>query len=168
MNKPNRIFIVGHSGAGKGVLAQAVAKDLGWKYVDTDFSLEPSIGRPMAEILGNDGTSQISNCFQEIIANQTQQENIVVTTDDSIVLNEKVRDILLKEFTVYLEVSLSVQMDRISHNRPLLSTPNFEEFLNTLRTERDTLYKQVASFSLSSDDGDIEGHAKQVVDAFKK
>lgn len=31
MSNIKRIFIIGHSGAGKGVLAQAVAKSLGWK-----------------------------------------------------------------------------------------------------------------------------------------
>lgn len=45
MTKPKRIFIIGHSGASKWVLAEAVAKKLGWKYVNADFSLAPSIGR---------------------------------------------------------------------------------------------------------------------------
>lgn len=30
MSNIKRIFIIGHSGAGKGVLAQEVAKKLGW------------------------------------------------------------------------------------------------------------------------------------------
>lgn len=33
MSNIKRIFIIGHSGAGKGVLAQAVAKSLGWKFI---------------------------------------------------------------------------------------------------------------------------------------
>lgn len=37
--KPKRIFIVGHLGAGKGVLAQALAEKLDWKYTDADFAL---------------------------------------------------------------------------------------------------------------------------------
>ena len=32
MSSIKRIFIIGHSGAGKDVLAQAVAKKLGWKF----------------------------------------------------------------------------------------------------------------------------------------
>lgn len=52
MNQPKRIFIIGHSGAGKGVLAQGVAEKLGWKFIDADFSLVPSIGRTINDILG--------------------------------------------------------------------------------------------------------------------
>jgi shikimate kinase len=50
MSKHKRIFIVGHSGAGKGVLAQALSKKLGWQFLDADFSLEkhvPSILKAM-------------------------------------------------------------------------------------------------------------------------
>jgi len=49
--KHKRIFLIGHSGAGKGVLAEGVAKKLGWKYVNADYALASSIGRSTTEIL---------------------------------------------------------------------------------------------------------------------
>jgi ATP-dependent protease Clp ATPase subunit len=77
MSSIKRIFIIGHSGAGKGVLAQAVAKKLGWKFINADvLGCAAHIGR--------------------------------------------------------------------------------------------TVYEQVASFSLSSDDGDIEAHASSIVKAMTK
>lgn len=168
MSKANRIFIVGHSGAGKGVLAQAIAEELGWQYIDADFALEPSIGRPLSDILSKEGTKPFYKCLADILANQTSKQNIVVTTDDGIVCDEKCRDILSGEFTVYLSVSPSVQLDRISHNRPLLPTENYKDFLGTLRDERDSHYEQIASFSLSSDNGDIPEHTKQVIESYNK
>jgi len=95
MNKHNRIFIVGHSGAGKGVLAKALAKQLGWQFIDADFGLAPSVGRPMSEIIGNQGEETFHHCLSEILSHQQSKENIVVTTDDSIVCNEKNRQLLL-------------------------------------------------------------------------
>ncbi len=50
MSQHKRIFIIGHSGAGKGVLAQALAEKLGWQFLDADFSLAPSIGRSMTDL----------------------------------------------------------------------------------------------------------------------
>ena len=168
MSKHKRIFIVGHSGAGKGVLAQALAKELGWQYIDADFSLAPSIGRTTVEIVGSQGEDAFHHCLSEILSHQQRQENIVVTTDDSIVCHEKNRKLLASEFTVYLKVSLSVQLERISHNRPLLPNPDYKSFLNKLRHERDDLYDQVASFSISSNDGDIEGHVASIIKALGK
>jgi shikimate kinase len=161
-----RIFIVGHSGAGKGVLAQAIAKKLGWKYVDADFSLAPSIGRPLKEILSEQGEKAFHKMQTEILSNLASQENIVVTTDDSIICDDKNRDLLSAEFTVYLQVSPEVQLERISYNRPLAKIKDYGAFLNTLRSERDAFYEQVACFSLSSDNGDIDAHVNSVVKAF--
>jgi len=61
-----------------------------------------------------------------------------------------------------------VQLERISHNRPLLPLDDFKAFLNQLRDERDALYDQVASFSLSSDNGEIQEHVQSVVKAFEE
>ncbi len=34
MNQPKRIFIVGHTGARKSSLSEALAEKLGWQYID--------------------------------------------------------------------------------------------------------------------------------------
>ena len=168
MAKPKRIFIVGHSGAGKGVLAEALAKKLGWKYIDADFGLAPTIGRSVAEILGNQGEKSFNQCLTDILSAQMKQENIVVTTDDSIVCDEKNRALLSSEFTVNLKVGIKVQLERISVNRPLLPTSDYQAFLNKLRQERDAFYNEVSSFSLSSDNGAIEEHVASVIKALEK
>ncbi len=165
MSKYKRIFIVGHSGAGKGVLAQGVAKMLGWKYIDADFALAPTIGRPMNEILGNEGVDKFLESLHSILDQQINQENIVVTTDDAIIESVKNQDLLSKEFTVHLKVSTSVQMERISNNRPLLQQPDYKKFLDDLHQKRDALYEKVASLTVNSDDNDLDRHIKIVADA---
>lgn len=167
MSQPKRIFIVGHSGAGKGVLAQALAKKLNWKFIDADFSLATTIGRDTKEILTSAGENAFFQCLSQVLSHQIEQENIVVTTDDSIVCLERNRQILSSEFVVYLEVNPNIQLERISHNRPLLPVKNYKEFLSQLRQERDELYKQVASFSISSDNGDIEEHVINILSFIK-
>lgn len=167
-NQSNRIFIIGHSGAGKGVLAEAVAKKLGWKYINADFSIAPSIGQKASETLGEQGDLAFQHCLSQILEYQTKQENIVVSTDDSVVCSAQTRKILEKEFSVYLQVSIDVQLDRISHNRPLLPCKDYKAFIQKLHDERDALYEQCAAFSISSDSGEIDSHAQQIIEAFRK
>lgn len=167
MKQYKRIFIIGHSGAGKGVLAKGVAEKLGWKFIDADFSLAPSIGRDTKEILGSAGTEIFEKCLSEILSHQLTQENIVVTTDDSIVCSEKNRKLLVEEFTVYLKVSTEVQIERIGHNRPLLPVADYKKFLDKMHKERDALYEQSARFMLNSDDNDLDGHILSVINAFE-
>lgn len=168
MSHYKRVFIIGHSGAGKGVLAKALAEKLGWKFIDTDFSLAPSIGRPLADILGNQGEEAFQHCLSDILSYQQRQENIVVTTDDSIVCSDKNRELLTSEFTVYLKVSIDVQLERIAHNRPLLPLADYKTFLNTLRHERDALYEQTAKYSISSDNGAIDEHVLSIIKAMEQ
>ena len=165
MSQPKRIFIIGHSGAGKGVLAKALAEKLGWKFIDADFSLAPSIGRSLTEIIGDKGKDAFHQRLTDILSYQTSLENIVVTTDDSIVCDDKARKLLSSEFTVYLKVSIDVQLERMAHNRPLLPSADYKAFLNKLRHERDALYDEVARFSLSSDDGAIDEHVSSIINA---
>lgn len=168
MSKYKRIFIIGHSGAGKGVLAKGVAKELGWKYLDADFSLAPSTGRSLTDLLGEQGEQKFIQSLTDILAYQCEQENIVGTTDDSIIDSAKSQELLTKEFTVHLKVSTPVQIERIGHNRPLLKQPNFKEFLDEMHKKRDTLYEKVATLTVNSDDNDLDKHIKLVVEAVKK
>ena len=91
----------------------------------------------------------------------------MVTTDDSIVCDKKCRELLSSEFTVYLKVSPSVQLERIAHNRPLLPIEDYQIFLGKLRDERDDLYQQVSSFSISSDNGAIDEHVDNIINAMQ-
>lgn len=165
----NRIFIVGHSGAGKGVLAEAVAKKLGWQFTNADIlGCTTHIGRRTSEVLGDSGEKHFFSCLHDILSRQMSQENIVVTTDESIVCDAKNRNLLKSAFTVYLEVSASVQMQRgrAGSRAPLLSVDDFAAFLEALHVERDELYKEASNFSISSDDGDIDKHVEEVCKAF--
>lgn len=166
MSLNKRIFIVGHSGAGKGVLAEAIAKELGWRFSNADvFGCAGHIGRTLTEVIGAEGEKAFNHSLTEILSHQISKDNIVVTTDENIVCDEKARELLKPEFTVYLKVSPSVQVGRLSDYRPLLPVENFESFLSKLHDERDSLYEEVASFSLSSDSGDIDEHVKSVINA---
>ncbi|MCS5711547.1 shikimate kinase [Candidatus Berkiella aquae] len=163
-----RIFIVGHSGAGKAILAHTLAKKLNWQFIDADFSLTPTIGRSLSEVLSVDGEKSFQHCLSAILIHQISKENVVITTDDSIILNAENRQKLSEQFTVYADVSVSVQFNRISQNRPLLPVDDYQAFLEKLHKERDSLYEEVASLEILTDDGDLDGHVSRIIEAIEK
>jgi len=55
MREPKRIFIVGHTGAGKSLRGEALAEKLGWQFIDANPGLERYVGRNLDEILGKQG-----------------------------------------------------------------------------------------------------------------
>jgi shikimate kinase len=166
MKQAQRIFIVGHNGAGKGLLAKTVAQSLGWQFVDADLGLESRIGRQVHEILGEQGQIAFYDCQFDILTLLCTQERIVVTTDSSVVCAEKNRQLLKKEMTVWLDVSTPIQIERTLRNAAnLLPIPSLENFFDQLHEERDSLYNEVAKLTIQGDDGKLEDHTNYIIKA---
>lgn len=164
MKQAQRIFIVGHHGAGKGLLAKTVAQSLGWQFVDADLGLESHIGRHVYEILGEQGQIAFYDCQFDILTSLCAQEYIVVTTDSSVVCAEKNRQLLRNEMTVWLDVSTPIQIERTLRNAAnLLPIPSLENFFDQLHEERDSLYNEVAKLPVHGDDGKLEDHTNYIV-----
>lgn len=166
MSELKRIFIVGDSGAGKGVLAEAVAKKLGWKFINADiFGCTAHLGRRLSEVVGEEGEQKMNDTLTQILENQNNMENIVVTTDENVVHTERAREILKDNYTVFLTASTNILVDRLSNYRPLLPVDDFGALLDNLKSERHNLFNEVASYSLSSDDGEVDVHVEAVINA---
>jgi len=151
MSGVKRIFIVGHMGAGKALLAEALAKKLGWQFIDANPSLERYIGRNLNEILGQHGEEAFHHCEAEIIARYKGQEHVVVVLEEAVVATQENRELLSSEFVVYLKVSVPVQIERMKGGRiPLLPIADLKTFLDQQHLERDSLYEEVASLTLES------------------
>lgn len=121
MNQQKRIFIIGLPGAGKGLFAKLLAEKLDWQFLDADLGIEYHFGRTLDEILGKKGQEDFHQSQLNVLIALQSKEHIVIATDASIVCSQKIRQLLSSEFVVFLQVSTSVQLVRISRNpAPLL------------------------------------------------
>ncbi len=151
MSKPNRIFVVGHMGAGKFLLAEALAKKLGWQLIDANPSLERYVGRSLNEILGNQGEEAFHRCEAEIISHYIGKDNVVVLLEEAVITTEQNRKLLSSEYVVYLKVSTPTQIERMKGGRiPLLPIADEKAFLDKLHHERDSLYEEVATITVET------------------
>lgn len=149
MTKAKRIFIVGHMGAGKSMLAEALAKKLDWQYIDANPGLERYIGRNLNEILGKQGEEAFHQCEAEIISHYIGKEHVVIVLEEAVIATDKNRKLLSSEFVVYLKVSTPVQIERWSKGRtPLLPIADHKAFLDKQHLERDSLFEEVATLTL--------------------
>jgi shikimate kinase len=151
MTTPKRIFIVGHIGAGKALLSEALAKKLGWQFIDANPSLERYIGRSLNDILGKQGEEAFHRCEAEIISHYIGKEHVVVLLEEAVIASEQNRKLLSSEFVVYLKVSTSTQIERMKGGRtPLLPITDLKAFLDKQHLERDSLFEEVATLTVDS------------------
>lgn len=164
MSHCKHVFIVGHPGAGKALVAKMLAEKLGWQFIDADFGLEFRVGRTLTDIMGNEGEKSFQECASEILTFCLNKENIVVTTDVSIACNEKNRKLLSSEFVVYLKVSTQVQLDRTTPRNPVpLLNTSIKDFLDKLHQERDIAFDEISSLSIDTDDNALEEHVSKIL-----
>ena len=164
MEKINRIFIVGEAGAGKGVLAQAIAKKLGWKFINADiFSCTTLLGRTLSDVIGKEGERRLNQTLVEVLKQNITEEKCVVTTDEYIVADEQARVLLQGEFTVYATASSSVLVERLSGYRPLLPVDNYASWVDAQKKKREQYFRDIAKLTLNTDDGEIDKHVEFVL-----
>ncbi len=151
MNKPKRIFIVGHMGAGKFIFTEALAKKLEWKIVDANPSIERYIGRQTRDILGEQGEAAFNRSQADIISHCIEKENVVVLLEECVVSSEECRKLLSSEFVVYLKVSIPTQLSRMENGRvSSLPVDDMNSFLEKQHSERDAFFEEIATLIVES------------------
>ena len=78
----NGIFLVGFMGAGKTSVGHALAKTLGWRFVDLDERIVLRAGRSVAEIFAQEGETkfrEMEHAELRRLLDEFQSENTVVS-----------------------------------------------------------------------------------------
>lgn len=147
----HRIFVVGHTGAGKFVFVEALAKKLGWEIVDANPSIERYIGRHTRDILGEQGEAAFNRSQADIISYAMRRDKVIVLLEECVVSSDACRALLADECVVYLKVSIDTQLGRMKHGRvSSLPISDMKSFLEKQHAERDALYEEVATIVIES------------------
>lgn len=163
MNAYKRIFLIGHPGAGKALVAKNLAEKLGWRFIDADLGLEVRVGATIHDILGK-GEQDFHQCQHQILAEICKKDNVVVTTDASVACSEKICELLAGECSVYLKVSVPIQLERTSPQAEfLLSKSDRKHFFEKLHQERDALYQKISTMQVDSDNSALEDHVSSIM-----
>ena len=151
---PERIVLVGPMGAGKSTIGRLLAKELGYRFLDSDKVIEERCGANIPWIFDVEGEEGFRRRETLILRELAQEKQVVIATGGGAVMREENRDCLSQEsFVVYLKTSLEQQYDRTrrDRNRPLLQKPNPRAILEALFTERDPLYQRLADLTMYTD-----------------
>jgi 3-dehydroquinate synthase len=123
---PNRIYLIGLSGAGKSTAGRLAAARLSWDFADSDAEIERKSGRPVSDIFRDDGEAEFRRLELEALNALTARDSIVIATGGGAVTIPEARDLMGQGFVVWLSVSPEEAARRISEDpdssdRPLLA-----------------------------------------------
>ncbi len=141
-------------GSGKSTVGKALARRIGYRFIDADRELEERCGVDIPTIFEYEGESGFRDREERLIEELTQLEKIVLATGGGAVLRPQNRKYLSERGTVVLlAVEVAEQLRRVSGDtrRPLLNTPDPAARLRALMTEREPIYKSVADIEIKTD-----------------
>lgn len=159
------LVLVGMMASGKTTTGEAVARRLGWDFLDSDRQVEQRAGRSVEEIWKVDGEAGFRELEAEALAEavaSTAQRPAVIAAAGGVVLDPRNRD-LLKEHppVVWLRARPDTLAGRAGTGagRPLLAGDPASVLLR-LDAERRPFYEEVAGMVVDVD----ELRPDQVVD----
>jgi len=146
------VYLVGLMGAGKTTVGKALAKRLGYRFVDSDHEVELRTGVSLATIFEIEGEDGFRRREAQLITELAGLKRHVVATGGGSVLRPENRLALRSSGTVvYLDVPLNTLHERTRHDRkrPLLQVSDPRQKLRELLAQRDPLYREVADVTIS-------------------
>jgi shikimate kinase len=159
------IYLVGLMGAGKTTVGRQLAKRLNRRFFDSDHEIESRTGVRVPVIFEIEGESGFRKRESQMLAELSQEANLVVATGGGVVLaDENRRRLRDTGFVVYLCAPPAVlyERTRFDRNRPLLQVEDPLAKLTELFQQRDPLYREVAHIVVEGKDGGAAALVQQI------
>lgn len=155
-------------GSGKSTVGVLLAKSLGYSFIDTDLIISRIAGKPLQEILDNDGLQSFLELEGKVGA-ELECDSTVVATGGSMVLMDSAMENLSKNATViYIDVPLDEIKRRVTNIKTRGIAFKKGETLDDVFLVRTPFYKKYADLTVNfADDGGIESTVDAIVEKLK-
>ena len=163
----HRVFLVGPMGAGKTTIGKFLAQHLKLRFADTDTEIEVRTGADIPWIFDVEGEEGFRAREQQVVAEMTEWDDVVLATGGGVVLRPENRSALAgRGFVIYLYATVEEQVRRTRRDRrrPLLQKGDPEKILRELMVERDPLYREIADHIIETDACSPRMVAQRLVD----
>ena len=138
------IFLIGMMGSGKTTVGQILAKQLDYRFFDTDVLIERVAGKTINEIFATDGEDFFRDLESKILEELSPCTRSAIATGGGIVLRQQNWSHLKQGLIVWLDVPVEVLVSRLTEDktRPLLKTDDLTLKLTKLLEERHSRYAE--------------------------
>ena len=159
------IILMGPPGAGKSTVGKYLARETGFKLIDTDRLIEEEESRSISEIFLTDGEVGFRAIEKRVVLKVLKEEDCIIALGGGSVLDPEIQSILkpMNE-VIFLDVSISNAAPRIGFNkeRPLLMGNPRQQWLQLMEKRRG-IYEQLAKRTISTDNRKALDVAHEIV-----
>lgn len=160
------IILVGPMGAGKSTLGRFLSHELQMPFYDSDKEIVDKTGADIPWIFDMEGEEGFRRREEAVLDELSGKSSVVVATGGGAITRAVNRQRMHDRGIVfYLWTPVHVQYERTKHdkNRPLLQQENPKAILERLMTERHPLYEETAHHIISTESGNLQQVADEVL-----
>lgn len=142
--KAINIYLIGMMGSGKTTVGELLAKELKYRFLDTDAVITAVAQKSINQIFAEDGEREFRQLESDVLRQVSAYLYTVIATGGGIILRQENWSHLRDGMVVWLDVPVNILGERLKHDdtRPLLKTEELETKLTTLYAQRKSLYQQ--------------------------
>lgn len=147
------VILIGPMGSGKTTVGRALARALGYTFIDADHELEARCGVEIPYIFEKEGEPGFRSRETELLRELVHTPNAVIATGGGVVTQNENRKLLREgPYVIYLLASVDQQFKRTrnSSHRPLLKTKDPRQRLGALYYQRDPWYRECSDLIVAS------------------
>ena len=137
------IALIGHMGSGKTLIGKLIAKELNYRFFDSDKIIEKNTQKSIKNIFNDEGEAEFRKIEEKTIINLQNETKIVLSLGGGAILSAQTRKVLKTHFiTVFLDADFEILQQRLkkSYKRPLLINENILQKLKKLDSIRRKYY----------------------------
>jgi shikimate kinase len=165
------LFLTGYMGSGKSTVGRAVARLLGWEFIDLDDAVVAQGGLDIPSIFRREGELGFRRrecaALQEIAERESPSEGLVVALGGGTLTNpESAAFVRGRATVVYLEVDVAEAWERVcDSDRPLAQ--DRDEFERRL-AQRQPHYEDAADVVIPAEEESVETLAERIADIVRQ
>ena len=164
------LFLIGYRGSGKTSVAQALADEIGWSWIDADAELELRADKSIKQIFAEDGERPFRDLESAVVADLAARDRHIIALGGGAILREENRQAIQRGGqVVWLKASPETLLARINSDpttterRPNLTAQGGLEEIRRLLSERTPLYAACADLAVDADRQSPAQIARQII-----
>lgn len=146
------LYLVGFMGTGKSTVGRAVAKQLGFQFLDSDHEIERTQGKAVSRIFAEDGEPRFRALEREFIQSGHPADRCIIACGGGLVVPDGMLELLRRRGVVicmHAPIETILQRTMHANHRPLLQVENPEQRLRDLYAQREAIYRRTGTLVLT-------------------
>lgn len=145
------IVLIGMPASGKSTIGVILAKELKYRFTDTDLIIQEKNDKTLIEIIESSGLESFLNIEDEILATLHCSKNIIATGGSAVYGNNAMTNLKNEGIIIYLRLRYEVIKSRLNNIETRGVAMKSDQSLLDLYNERIPLYEKWADITIDAD-----------------